>query len=304
LRGGENGPENRPPSSKKQLARALGGEICGNQILAPGPSHSAEDRSLAVKVTPDGFVVHSFAGDDPIVCRDYVRGRLGLPAFGGSERRRPPRREKREPHRSEQSSADYALKLWGEARDLRGTLAEKYLSGRGILVAEDFGHAIRFHPACPFGKEGFPALVSLIRNIETDAPQGIQRTALAPDGKAIKRNRKTFRMTLGAAKGGAIKVDLDEHVAMGLCVGEGLESVLTGRQMGYAPAWALLSASGIEEFPILSGLEGLTIFLENDEANRQAANECGLRWREAGRGVFTLEPETGNDLNDEVCEAR
>jgi RecA-family ATPase len=66
------------------LARALGGEIRGNQILAPGPGHSAIDRSLAVKpddAAPDGFVVHSFADDDPIRCRDYVRERCGLPAF-------------------------------------------------------------------------------------------------------------------------------------------------------------------------------------------------------------------------------
>jgi hypothetical protein len=30
---------------------------------------------------PDGFSVHSHAGDDPIVCRDYVREKAGLPAF-------------------------------------------------------------------------------------------------------------------------------------------------------------------------------------------------------------------------------
>src|SRR5262245_49591750 len=30
---------------------------------------------------PDGFVVHSFAGDDAIVCKDYVRQKAGLPAF-------------------------------------------------------------------------------------------------------------------------------------------------------------------------------------------------------------------------------
>jgi hypothetical protein len=39
---------------------------------------------------PDGLVVHSFAGDDPIACKDYVRERAGLPAFkpnGGGRRR-------------------------------------------------------------------------------------------------------------------------------------------------------------------------------------------------------------------------
>ena len=72
-------------------ARLLGGTINGDQILAPGPGHSAGDRSLSVKLdasAPDGFVVNSFSADDPIVCRDYVREKLGLLAFrpNGSNR--------------------------------------------------------------------------------------------------------------------------------------------------------------------------------------------------------------------------
>src|SRR5262249_17369923 len=50
-----------------------------------------EDRSLSVKVmadAPDGFVCHSFSGDDPMQCRDYVRQRLNLPAFQPNGRRR------------------------------------------------------------------------------------------------------------------------------------------------------------------------------------------------------------------------
>ena len=56
--------------------------------------------------------------------------------------------------------------------------------------------------------------------------------------------------------------------------------------------------------PALPGLGTLTIFLENDEKNRKAMRECGLRWCKAGRDVFTLRPEIGSDLNDELCEAR
>jgi hypothetical protein len=76
------------------LAKALGGEGRGNEILAPGPGHSAEDRSLSVKVDPgarDGFIVHSHAGDDWQKCRDYVREKAGLGAFkpNGQGRKRP-----------------------------------------------------------------------------------------------------------------------------------------------------------------------------------------------------------------------
>ena len=65
-----------------RIAAALGGDISGGEVLAPGPGHSAGDRSLSVKpdaAALDGFLVRSFAGDDQIACRDYVREKLGLP---------------------------------------------------------------------------------------------------------------------------------------------------------------------------------------------------------------------------------
>jgi len=77
------------PSINK-IAEVLGGDVTGGEVLAPGPGHSAEDRSLAVKpdsAAPDGFVVHSFAGDDAIACRDHVRKKLGLPEFEPKKKR-------------------------------------------------------------------------------------------------------------------------------------------------------------------------------------------------------------------------
>lgn len=64
------------------IARALGGEVRAGQVLCPGPGHTAADRSLAIKIAPDapdGFIVFSHAGDDPILCKDYVRQKVGLP---------------------------------------------------------------------------------------------------------------------------------------------------------------------------------------------------------------------------------
>src|SRR5499427_9473824 len=67
-----------------RIAEILNGDVAGTEALVPGPGHSAEDRSLSIKLDnagPNGFVVHSFAGDDPIACRDHVRKKLGLPEF-------------------------------------------------------------------------------------------------------------------------------------------------------------------------------------------------------------------------------
>jgi hypothetical protein len=68
----------------KSWAAALGGDVSGRGVRCPGPGHSAIDRSLSVTpsaAAPDGFIVHSFSGDDPIACKDYVRAKLGLPEF-------------------------------------------------------------------------------------------------------------------------------------------------------------------------------------------------------------------------------
>ena len=68
--------------STARIAELLGGDVQGAEVLCPGPGHSAGDRSLSVKpdpADPDGFVTHSFAGDDWKACRDHVRALLGLP---------------------------------------------------------------------------------------------------------------------------------------------------------------------------------------------------------------------------------
>ena len=74
----------------QDIAHALGGEVTGSQAQVPGPGHSSKDRSLSIKLetnAPGGFLVNSFSGDDPLRCKDYVREKLGLPAWSGSAKR-------------------------------------------------------------------------------------------------------------------------------------------------------------------------------------------------------------------------
>jgi len=198
------------------------------------------------------------------------------------------------------------LALWRASIDPRRTIAERYLKSRALELPEEAAsEAIRFHPACPFGSERFPAMVYLVRNIRTNEPQAIHRTALAADGTAIKRNGKTFRMSLGPIGGGAIKLDPDEDVTQGLCIGEGVETCLSGRQMGLRPVWSAVSTGGVKSFPVLPGIDGLTLFKENDPGGKSAEDveTCARRWYDAGRNVVIVEPDTANDLNDELREA-
>lgn len=91
------------PLSLAAAANLLGGDVSGGQVLCPGPGHSAVDRSLSVKFDEgcsEGFLVHSFAGDDPLICRDHVRERLGLPDVRPSHRA----------HRSGKPTAGYVYR--------------------------------------------------------------------------------------------------------------------------------------------------------------------------------------------------
>jgi hypothetical protein len=82
-------------------------------------------------------------------------------------------------------------------------------------------------------------------------------------------------------------------------IGEGVETCLAARQIGFRPVWAMGSTSGIQKFPVLSGVDVLTVLGEVDAgANRRAAEECGERWHNEGRGVIIASPLHGKDIND------
>ena len=159
-----------------------------------------------------------------------------------------------------------ALRIWGEALDARGTLAETYLFGRGLELDDRAREAVRFHPALRFDNGTAPAMVALLRDLRSDEPCGVHRTFLDRDG------RKLERRMLGRARGAAVKLDPDDAVTLGLVVGEGIETCLAARQLGYRPCWALGSAQAIAKLPVLGGIEGLTMLGENDDdgANAQA----------------------------------
>ena len=66
--------------------------------------------------------VHSFAGDDPLLCRDYVRERLRLPGW----RPKAPK-ECRLTSATEKCRIATALSIFQTAVNARGTIVEAYL---------------------------------------------------------------------------------------------------------------------------------------------------------------------------------
>jgi hypothetical protein len=278
----------------RSIARALGGEVTGGSVLAPGPGHSPKDRSLSVKLSataPEGFLAFSHANDDFATCRDYVKAKLGMPGMPISRQPTEGRRLAPDPRQANDERADKiadALAFWRAAIDPHETPVERYLRSRDLDLGDDIaGSVLRWHP-------GTGAMVVLFRNVDTDKPQAISRTFL--DREARKLGRKF----LGPVGGAAVKLDPDENVLGGLHIGEGVETCLAARSLGLRPTWALGSAGAIAAFPPLSGIECLTLLREHDEANARAADAVTTSWQAAGRDVFDVWPNVGKDVNDAI----
>jgi len=252
---------------------------------------------------PDGILCGSFTSDDWRTCKDNIRRRIGLCSFEPS--RETDRSRMAVPAATHDDGEcrpiEAAWWIWNEASPIEGTLAEKYLrEHRGLALEEDLSHVIRFHARTGW-REGenspmlrVPCLIAAYRKMDGDEIVAIQKTRLAPD--ATKIARKMF----GPTKRAAIKIDRDEDVTYGLIIGEGLETCLSGRLMGFKPCWALGSAGAIGTLPVLAGIDALTLLCETDDsgANARAVEACERRWLDAGREVLRATPAFNGDMND------
>jgi hypothetical protein len=274
--------------SAQEIAFALGGRhaqrlVDGSYLTrCPLPNHGRgrgdHSPSLSLRDGDHRLLVHCFAGCDPLDILDTIRDK------GGQVDDKPtPAPYKRQQH------GQLAHVIWNEAIDAHGTPVERYLASRHLVLPPG-AEVLRFHPACPFGSTKTPAMVALVRNIESNQPQAIHRTALDRTGK----------MSLGPISGGAIKLTPDEDVTIALGIAEGIETALSMQRLPEwlgSPVWSVISASGISKFPLLAGIETLVVAADNDRAGESATLEVVERWKE--RETLVLEADDdGADLND------
>ncbi len=312
-----------PPPS---WAVALRGEIVGNAVSCPGPGHPPDDRSLAVFSTPWLVPPIRIKTHSPRnawkECLDYACGVLG---FSTEFKAQPWDSEKLgKPHEKAKFEAELAkieandlrkienaMRIWGGDKviPVKGTIAEDYLNARGLVVTGQLSRVIRFHPACPWGSGAVatrkPCMLSLMRNVFTAEPCGIQRTALVVEGGNVIRGP---RWNLGISGDAAIMIDLidynDQNEALAL--GEGLESSLSVHQnrdlIDDFPAgtaiWAAASSGSIAAFPVLENVSSITILAENDQgASAGAIKQCHSTWRRDA-DFWVATPKHGKDFND------
>jgi putative DNA primase/helicase len=198
------------------------------------------------------------------------------------------------------ATVPFARAIWSEGVPALGTPVERYLASRGLTLPRNA--PLRFHPACARDKERLPAMIALMTDPVTAEPVGVHRTFLRPDGSGKADGQA--KMMLGGA--GIIRLVPDEEVALGLGLAEGIETALSVIQgAGWSPVWAAGNAGAIGAFPVLPGVECLTLFADNDAngAGTKAARTCAERWAAAGREAIVHCPPPGTDWNDVVRSA-
>ena len=274
------------------ILRGRGAERCG-----PCPRCGGRDR-FAINTTKQLWNCRGCGKGGGMI--DLVRHLDGVDyraarALVGEVQARPPA-----PHPARPISD--GIELWRAAVPIAGTLAQAYLHHRGLDHSDPEGRVLRFHDDCPFGPGvTHPCMLGLYRSVIDDHPVGIHRTALDPAAA-----RKIGRKSMGRVGGAAIKLTDDAEVTQGLAIGEGVETSLAGMALGFRPAWAVGFAGGIRAFPVLVGIECLTILVDHDEvddrgrqAGPEAALECSARWTAAGREVRRVIPRgVGTDMAD------
>jgi hypothetical protein len=205
----------------------------------------------------------------------------------------------------------FAKQIAFELRPVLGSPGETCLRDArkiGTSAIEDVlerTEAIGWHPAVYFNEPGHAlhgrklgAIISVMTDPVTGEPTGaIGRTYLAPDGTKLGKAK-----TLGSPAG-IIRLSEDADVLEGLHIAEGLETALAGMSIGLRPMWAAGSTALMAKFPVLSGVEALTVIVDHDAnaAGERAARELEARWLDAGRKVRLLRSDDYGDLSDIIA---
>ena len=191
-----------------------------------------------------------------------------------------------------------AENIWRRTQGLRGTIGETYLQHRGCALPPRDSH-LRFLPGD--GRHP-PSLCAAVTDATTGKPISLHFTRLAPDGRGKAGTDRDKLLLRGHRKvGGCVQLWPGECVAAGLAVAEGIETALAAAH-AFSPVWAAIDAGNLAAFPVLPGIEVLTILADRDETGLRAAALCARRWADAGQEARIATPDTdGEDSADLVA---
>ena len=197
-----------------------------------------------------------------------------------------------------------------ELRPILGSPGETYLRDARKIVTSAIEDVLErtdgvgWHPAVYFNEPGHAlhgrklgAIISVMTDRITAEPTGAISRTYIHEGRKLRKAK-----TLGSPAG-IIRLSEDADVLEGLHIAEGLETALAGMSIGLRPMWAAGSTALMAKFPVLSGVEALTVIVDHDAnaAGERAARELEARWLDAGREVRLLRSDDYGDLNDIIA---
>jgi Toprim domain len=290
------------------IARQRGGACrSGDGWVCRCPVHDDRHASLSVRDGKDGRVlVKCHAGCKQQRVIDALRAfELWPHRFENASRlteSEQERQRKQEAARERKRARRAAFmdwiwqQAWRGASPARGSPIERWLQARGINLHPDEldRMPIRWAPRCPLGDGAAPAMIARMTDPITAEPIGLHRTFLLTDGTA-KAPVPQPRMMLG--KAGIIRLSPDEGVSLGVGICEGVETGLSIAAAGWSPIWVAGSLNMLTRFPVLSGIECLTIFSDAKAHEVDGARACAARWAAAGREAVVWIPPAVGDWN-------
>jgi hypothetical protein len=283
-----------------EIARKLGkAKKYGADWWCLCPAHEDKHPSLTLAEGRNGKLLwHCRTGCEQNAVGAALRAK-GL-LKGASKERSPqftqPVKSKPERRRGIRQS-DFAV--WSNAVPLAGTLAEVYLRARHCYLPPADG-ALRFLPTAKhwLSRTMHPAMIGLVTDSTTNEQLSLHYTFLKSDGTGKAEVEKPKLLLSGhEIRGGCIRLWPDECVTIGLGIAEGIETALAAAHL-FRPVWSTIDAGHLAKFPVLDGIESLTIFTDRDRAGTSAASKCANRWRATGREVRCVTPANDLDFND------
>jgi Toprim domain/CHC2 zinc finger len=306
----------------------------GRELIGPCPVCGGVDRFSINTKTNLWHCRGCEAGGDAIASEmhfngysfvEAVRALIGKDA--GTPNRRQPTpaeiaaREARETKRRREEAqeaarnASSAAKIIARLQPVAGTPGETYLRDvrkidvsrpairRVLEGVEALGWCERTcfwqpdpnKPLHEFHGQWLGAIIGILTDPVTgERTGGITRT-YSCEGRKLCR-----AMSLGGVgRKGIIRLTPDDEVATGLHLGEAIETSLSAMIMGFIPMWAAGSTTTMADFPVIPGIEFLTLIADHDGPGLKAARQTRQRWADAGRETMMKIPkQPGEDAND------
>jgi putative DNA primase/helicase len=294
-------------TSAAEIAAALGGRRDGTGWRCRCPLHGG--FSLTLRDGDAGRVLATcWGGCDRLDVLAELR-RCGLLGRHGASYQPPgvtvPRRD---PTARDTARTARVLAIWHESRPIAGTIAERYLLSRGIVLdglSAEVRANLRYHSGCPRPRDdagnSVPPLAAMLALVEHSerGPVAIHATYLRPDGSGKASIPKPKAM-FGPVGGGAVRLGMP-LAGEWLAISEGIETALAVAIACALPAWAALSAGGIRALVLPREATQVLICADYDTSGtgQRAAQDAAHRWLAEGPHVrIAVPPEPGTDMAD------